>query len=364
MKNKLVVVPNTKTLIKKSPGFTKKELSDYKIDLMALCGFGCRYCSSNAGNYLRIHRREFAHLTQEQLGLIVLPSEEPALSFEFTDVVEQLGTELSRKRKSYGEGKVLMFSMLTDAFSPSLVTSGVTRAALELLLEKTSFRIRILTKNAIVGSNSWVEFLARQGERVVVGLSTGTLDADWANKIEMGTSNPRARLRALRNLQDAGVPTFGMLCPVFPDVIVKGQLDELIDEIRPERCERVWAEPYNDRNNWELVRDAYEEGSESRAWMDKAFGDPSSGAWGEHATELYATLLLRSDAEGWTDKLRYMLYEGGMSAEASRGFCDLRGLLLQSPGDEDGLSKNAHFRALQQQIKPLNYWDHIDNPYV
>lgn len=74
VKNRVVNVPSIKQPITKSPGFAKKELADYKLDLMALCGFGCLYCSSNEGNYLRIRRSEFADHTLDQLG----PSTRPA----------------------------------------------------------------------------------------------------------------------------------------------------------------------------------------------------------------------------------------------------------------------------------------------
>lgn len=363
MKNRIVTVPPTKTLIKESPGFSKKLLSDAKIDLMALCGFGCRYCSSNSGNYLRINSQSFADEAKAQLGEVATPKTDPDLSIEFSGVLGQLEAELATKSSSYGEGRVLMFSMLTDAFSPNLVKSGVTRCALELLLARTKFRIRILTKNAIVGSDPWVSYLSQYRKRIVVGLSTGTLDSTWANQVEVGTSNPKARLRALRNLQDADIPTFGMLCPVFPDVMVNDQLDALVDEIRPEKCEHVWAEPFNDRDNWKLVRDSYSENSEVRAWMDEAFGDRKSGLWGEHATKLYKSLRLRADAEGWTDKLRFMLYEAKLNPGQSRDYCDLRGLLLQSPGDEQSFSKDPHFRELQKQIQPLGLWDWVGSKY-
>ncbi len=114
MKNRFVVVPTIEKLIRPSPGFKKKELSDFKLDLLALCGFGCTCCSSNAGNYLRIHREEFANLTEQQLGARTYPSQDPSLTFIWPDVIEKLKTELSSRRKSWGEGKTLVFSMLTD----------------------------------------------------------------------------------------------------------------------------------------------------------------------------------------------------------------------------------------------------------
>lgn len=363
MENKLVHIPITKTLLKASPGFAKKGLSTHKLDLLGLCGFGCRYCSSNTGNYLRIFRGEFATLTEEQLGERLLPTDHPELSFVYDDVVDQLRRELRSKPRTWGRGQVLMFSMLTDAFSPYLVDAAITEAALTTLIERTGFTIRVLTKNAIVGSDHWIKFFLRHRDRFVVGLSCGTLDDDWARRVELGTSLPTERLAALRSLQDAGVRTFGMMCPVFPDVLQGDQLDDLIDRTGPEKCEGVWVEPYNDRQNWQVVRDGYSSGSPGYEWLTDAFERKTKGTWSEYATRLYKTFRLKSEAEGWLSKLRFMLYEKHVDAEHARSFCDLRGLLLQSPGDERGLSKNKAFRELQQAIEPVNRWDRIGSPY-
>lgn len=40
MKLKIVDVPSIKNPIMEAPGFAKKELATFKLDLMALCGFG------------------------------------------------------------------------------------------------------------------------------------------------------------------------------------------------------------------------------------------------------------------------------------------------------------------------------------
>ena len=352
-------MPSTATLLKKSPGFTKNGLSDYKIDLLALCEFGCRYCSSNTGNYLRINRGRFAAMTEEQLGERLLPADEPALTFVYANVVEQLAGELHGKPRAWGQGNTLMFSMLTDGFSPHLVSEGITRAALDLLVEKTQFRIRVLTKNAVVGSSEWVEFFLKHKDRFVVGLSTGTLDDDWAEKIEVGTSAPSARLLALRSLQDAGVTTFGMACPVFPDVMEGDQLEAFVDQIRPEKVETFWAEPYNDRLNWERVRAGFDPSSSGFEWFTRVFEDGDKAAWSRYATDLYVKLRLRAEADGWIEKLKYMLYESGIMREDARHFCSMQGLSLQSPADEDALSKNPHIRAVQEMIESPTAWNRL-----
>ena len=340
MKNRIVQVPSIKLPIQASPGFLKKELSDYKLDILGLCGFGCRYCSSNEGNYLRIHRGPFRAQTFEQLGEHLTPSDTPALMFTWPDVLDRLDKQLATKPSNWGAGKTLVFSMLTDGFSPDLVRRGVSEAALRMVLERTQFRIRVLTKNAIVGTTKWIRFFLDHPTRFVVGLSTGTLDDGWAKRIEIGTSLPTARLRALRSLQRAGVPTFGMLCPVFPDLLEGGGVDRLIDHIRPDIVEHVWAEPYNDRNNWFAVRQGYDKNSFGYEWLTSVYERRQKGVWSHYATDLYTQLRRSAERDEWLPKLRYLLYEGNIATQDAPRYGALEGVLLQSAPSGDGLSRN------------------------
>src|SRR5215510_6755153 len=114
MKNIIVTIPSIKTPIVRSPGFEKKDLSEFKLDIMGLCEFGCRYCSSNTGNYLRINRKRFATITEEQTGQRLSPTDSPQLTFHWFDMLENLKAQLSTKKPGWGEGKTLIFSMLTD----------------------------------------------------------------------------------------------------------------------------------------------------------------------------------------------------------------------------------------------------------
>jgi DNA repair photolyase len=323
MKNKIVQVPSIRSPITESPGFAKKELSDYKLDACGLCGFGCSYCSSNVGNYLRINRGNFADLTEQQLGQATLPADDPALMFVWPDYLHQLKAQLSKKDKDWGAGRTLVYSMLTDGFSPELITSGMTEASMRMVLEQTEFRIRVLTKNAIVGARYWVNLFTEHSDRFVVGLSTGTLDDQWAKRVEIGTPAPTARLAALRKLQDAGIPTYGMLCPVFPDVLDSEQLEKLVDAVDPARVEHVWAEPYNDRHNWRAVRDGYQPNSHGHKWLTEVYERGRKDLWSAYATELYTRLRNKAKREGWMYKLRYLLYEDQISKEDSRAFAGL-----------------------------------------
>lgn len=352
MKLTVVEVPSIKTPIMESPGFAKKELSTYKLDLMALCGFGCSYCSSNSGNYLRMNREKFAALTKEQTGELTYPSDNPGLTFTWPDVLVKLRVQIDKKPITWGAGHTLVLSMLTDAFSPLSLADGTTASALDMVMKGTAFRVRVLTKGAAVASPRWIEYFKRWPGRFTIGLSIGTLDDSWAHKIEAGTSSPTARLRAHAALQEAGVPTYGMLCPIFPDVLADDRLDELIDKINPSAVEHVWAEPYNDRANWAAVRAGYPEGSRGWQWLTEVFANKRRDMWSGYAAELYERLLLKSRREGWAHKLRYLLYEDGIcSAHHATAFAGLEGVLLQSRPDVDGLSTNPHIAKLQRDLR-------------
>lgn len=348
MKTKLVVVPNLKRLLHESPGFAKKGLSTWKLDIAMLCELGCCYCSSNAGNLLRINRELLADVTEAQTRERTYPADDPALMFVWTDVEKQLEAELASKSKTFGAGETLVFSMLTDGFSPTLVARGVTERVLSILIEQTSFRVRILTKNAVVGSPKWIRFFEAHRDRLVVGLSTGSLDRPWARNIELRTSTVKARLAALRSLQDTGIPTYGMLCPVFPAAL-GDDVAEIIERIRPDVVEEIWAEPYNDRLNWRRVRDAFPDGSGERATFEAMFDGNDRGAWSAYAAELYRQLR-RLLGQRFIDKLRYLLHEGNVLSAHAHAFASLEGVLLQGKPDEEGFSKNDAIADLQRAV--------------
>jgi len=347
MKNIIVNVPNMKTLIKPAPGFMKKELADYKLDIVALCGFGCLYCSSNMGNYLRIHQHEFLAETESQTGKVMRPVDNPSLMFVWPNVVKQLETELASKAKSFGQGKTLVFSMLTDGFSPYLVKEGITKRILELIVDKTSFRIRVLTKNATVGSKQWVRFFAKHKDRFIIGLSTGSLDDKWSRRIELGTSTPSARFKALRALQEAKIPTFGMLCPVFPNMLQDESLEKMLELVNPELVEHIWAEPYNDRINWRIVRDSFPVGSDSYNWFTNVYEHKQVDVWSAYSTDMYKRLRIHAQDHGWLPKLKYLLYEDRINSRDAKQFRGLKGVLLQSKPRDDGKSQNPHLAKLQ-----------------
>lgn len=335
MKTRSLMLPSIKDPIKASPGFYKKDLATHKLDMMGKCGFSCSYCSTAATTNMRINREKFADEAERQLGERLYP-DAPHLTYRWGDFEERLDAQLACKplglglvESRWGYGHTLVFSQLTDGFSPWAVADGLTERTLLKILRRTGFRIRVLTKSAIVGTDPWLKLFNEWPGRFVVGLSIGTLDDEWARRVEIGTSSPTARMRAHRNLQDAGVPTFGMLCPIFPGALAGDGVERLVEAIRPALCERVWSEPFNDRGNWRVVADGHAPNDPAREVLAEMFeGRNARTAWTNYATNLYRRVHAALGSEA--HKHRYLLYQDGMGLVAKEALRMSPGVLFQS----------------------------------
>lgn len=353
-----VLIVNDPEMVKapliESPGFAKKGLSDYHLDLLRRCHAQCTYCSTGATTPMRVHRERLNRLAIAQHGIHADPTRQAgwSISWDADEFMRRLDAQLHGKARGWLDGKTVMLSQLTDAFIGPVLTSGLTRLACDAVLAKTTARIRVLTKSDAVGRAAWIDYFKAHPGRFVVGLSIGTLDDAWAARVEPGTSKPSARVRALQRLQDAGVPTFGMLCPVFPDVLDGDHLDRLLDAIRPERCETIWDEPFNDRDNWRAVRDGYAPDSYGWQWLTAVYESGERYRWSTYATMLYQAVKRRAHRDGWADRRRYLLYEDGIHAAHAPAFAGFDGVLLQSApvkeGKLAGYSANQHIAALQR----------------
>ncbi len=353
IKNKVVIIPAPKSLICKCDGFKKKELASYKIDLIKECGYNCTYCTSPFGMDMKFRKNSIQKAIDEQYPGKDYTIHTPGITIEYYNLISSLDNQLRKMNKSFGAGEVLMFSQLTDAFSSRLVNQGYTKVALDLILNHTSFRIRVLTKNAIIGDDDWIEYFEKYRDRFIVGLSIGTTDDRWALKVERGTSSPSDRLKALHNLQNAGISTFGMLCPIFPDVVQLNKVGELIDKINPDIVENIWAEPFNSHTAgiWKGVRSGFRKDSEQYKWLTQAYENGDTKLITQYHSDLYSQLLNHAIENEWTHKFIYLLYEKYITHDHIDTFRGLVGVNSQSNKNDSGLSNNEVIAELQKEVE-------------
>lgn len=161
------------------------------------CEHGCIYC--------------YARPYHEYLGFSA------GLDFETKIVVKENAPELLRHELSSRKWKpqVLSMSGVTDCYQPIERRLQLTRQCLQVLAE---FRnpVAIVTKNLLVTRD--IDLLAdlARDNAAAVFVSMTTLDADLARIMEPRTAQPAARLRAIRELANAGVPVGVMVAPVIP----------------------------------------------------------------------------------------------------------------------------------------------------
>lgn len=161
------------------------------------CEHGCAYC--------------YARPYHEYLGY------NAGIDFESKLLVKECAAELLEEelsKKSWSPA-VLACSGVTDCYQPVERKLAITRSCLEVLAD---FRnpVGIITKNALVTRD--LDVLARLAEHdaVNVTLSVTTLDPQLSSVLEPRASRPAARLAAIRQLSEAGIPVGISLAPIIP----------------------------------------------------------------------------------------------------------------------------------------------------
>jgi DNA repair photolyase len=161
------------------------------------CSHGCSYC--------------YARPTHEYLGLSA------GLDFETKVMVKYRAPQLLRDflARPGWRPETIVFSGVTDCFQPAEREFRLTRGCLEVAAECRQ-PVGIITKNALVVRDLDILMELAAHRAVRVSLSITTLHAQLARTMEPRTSAPEARLRALRQLADAGIPTNVMVAPIIP----------------------------------------------------------------------------------------------------------------------------------------------------
>ncbi len=103
----------------------------------------------------------------------------------------------------------------TDPYQPVERRMKVTRSILEVLL-RARHPVTVITKGALVMRDlDLLSELAAQG-LASVAVSVTTLDSELKRTLEPRAAAPQARLRALRELNAAGIPSGALVAPIIP----------------------------------------------------------------------------------------------------------------------------------------------------
>jgi DNA repair photolyase len=228
-----------KTVINFHSGFAHKLLCDGPtFSLGTACAYSCAFC------YVPdMMRKQKPYL--EKLGITEAHEK---IVIRRHGGLERLRQELTNRDGSPkfadpNDRRVIYSSPSVDvAANMDLVRETI--AACGLILTLTNWQIRLLSKSNLLPKIA--QALCVQ-DRVIYGVSTGTLDDKLALAFEQGTPLPSKRIASLHWLQDNGFRTFGMICPSLPQTDYGKFAADMQTAIRADRCEHVWAEVINVR---------------------------------------------------------------------------------------------------------------------
>jgi DNA repair photolyase len=184
---------------------------DQSINPYRGCEHGCIYC--------------YARPSHGYLNL------SPGLDFETklfykADAAQLLERELAAAKYKCSP---ITIGANTDPYQPIERDYRVTRSIIEVLA-RYRHPFSLITKSAMVERD--VDLLAdmARNDLVHVFISVTTLSDELKRTLEPRTASPRARLRAIRTLSEAGVPVGAMVAPVIP-VLTDSEVELILQAV-------------------------------------------------------------------------------------------------------------------------------------
>ncbi len=208
------------------------------------CEHGCIYC--------------YARPSHSYLNL------SPGIDFETQLFAKRNAVELLRKEISKRGYKpsAINFGANTDPYQPIEKTERLTRGLIEVLAA-CNHPLTIVTKNALVCRD--IDLLAPMAAKklVTVFVSISQLDNELTRILEPRASTPANRMRAVRELAGAGIPTAVLVAPIIPFIN-----DEYVERVLEASHEAgAFAASYT------IIRLPYELKDLWKDWLNTHFPD-------------------------------------------------------------------------------------------
>lgn len=300
MNGKPVFTVPARTIINFKSGFGKKLLcDDMTFTAGSACVYSCSFCYVES-----MQKKQKAWF--EQHGVVYPQDGHFGVVIRNAEPVEIARRQIRSKPETFLRAKHVIYSSPKVDVAANMELVRETVGICKMILRETDWQIRLLSKSNLLPKIAESMDGPAARNRVIYGVSTGTLDDKLAAAFEEGTPKVSKRIESLHWLQDNGFRTFGMICPSLPQRdYFKFALD-MAQAIRADRCEHVWAEVINVRgDSFERTHNALECAgfTEEADALHVVSSDPK--AWEQYARltfEGHANLLVNKG------KLRFLQY--------------------------------------------------------
>lgn len=163
------------------------------------CTHACHYC------YARRYQTQFELDADDQFSSVILVKK---------NLVEVLRRELARPAWTR---ELVAVGAATDPYQPIEGLYKLTRQSLEALAEART-PVGLVTKGPMVVRDIDVLRELSRLAGCTIYLSVPSVDEEAWAKLEPGTAHPLKRLRAVRELRDAGIDAGVLMAPIVPGI--------------------------------------------------------------------------------------------------------------------------------------------------
>ncbi|HEV2473673.1 MAG TPA: radical SAM protein [Chthonomonadales bacterium] len=189
---RLITEIHSKSLLTQQTGANRIPY-DYAINPYRGCLFGCSYCYAS----------KFVHDSAERKA-------------NWGDWVEvkKNSVELLARESHKLAGKTVFLASATDPYQPVELKLRLTRALLEQLLFSFPARLHIQTRSPFIVRD--IDLLLQFGSTLTVGFSIPTDSETVRKAFEPAAPSIPRRLKAGRELKEAGIRTIASIAPLLP----------------------------------------------------------------------------------------------------------------------------------------------------
>lgn len=183
----------TREILTRASGFLSEY--DFTLNPYSGCSFGCTYCYAAFFSRTKENRDRWGYWVG----------------------VKENAVDLMAKRKPHSlDGKLIYLSSVTDPYQPVDRELKVTRGILEVMAERHAPKLVVQTRSPLVARD--IDLFRRiedNGGRVQVNMTVTTDDEDIRRVFEPFCPSNPARLRAIGEVQAAGVRTCVTMTPLL-----------------------------------------------------------------------------------------------------------------------------------------------------
>ncbi len=203
--------------------------ADWTINPYVGCAFGCKYC------YAAFIGR-WKHPDKVWGGFVDAKINAPEI---LKNELEKLSKKI--RKKNFGS---IFFSSVTDCYQGIESKYQITRKCLEVLADfGYEGEISILTKSPLVCRD--IDILGRL-KNTNIGLTVTSLDDEVSGFLEGNAPSASLRLKALKELHDAGIATYAFIGPLLPYFAARiDKLEKIFAGLKNAGVKAVYVEHIN-----------------------------------------------------------------------------------------------------------------------